>query len=187
MFGYSRGHETSVGTVMKPLPLQLLLAWLWIWLGFLSGFVLGLFFHRESWLGGYTSLKRRLYRLCHISFFGLGVLNLCFYLTVQVSGISGTALTVAAWAFVVGTVSMPLCCLLMAHVPRARLCFGLPVVSLLVGGALTVLLVGSGCRTGFLTSDKGPPPYFPSPLSGGHSNHALQAEKFPAKTKDSAI
>ena len=131
---------------MKPLQLQLLLAWVWIWLGFLSGFALGLFFHRESWLGGYTSLKRRLYRLCHISFFGLGVLNLCFYLTVQVSGATGMTLTVASWAFIVGAVSMPLCCLLMAHFPRTRLCFGVPVLSLVVGGALTAFVVSGPSR-----------------------------------------
>jgi hypothetical protein len=131
---------------MKPLQLQLLLAWVWIWLGFLSGFALGLFFHRESWLGGYSSLKRRLYRLCHISFFGLGVLNLCFYLTVQVSGATGLTLTVASWAFIVGAVSMPLCCLLMAHFPRTRLCFGVPVLSLILGGALTAVAVAGPSR-----------------------------------------
>ena len=43
--------------------MNLLLAWLWICLGFLSGMLLGLFFHRENWLGGYGSLKRRMYRL----------------------------------------------------------------------------------------------------------------------------
>ena len=45
--------------------------------------VLGLFFHRENWLGGYASLKRRMYRLGHISFFGLGAVNLLFWLTVK--------------------------------------------------------------------------------------------------------
>jgi hypothetical protein len=123
---------------MNALHFQLVLAWVWIWLGFLSGFALGLFFHREDWFGGYTSLKRRLYRLCHISFFGLGALNLCFYLTVQACGLTGVALTVASWAFIVGAVFMPFCCLLMAHFPRTRLLFGLPVMSLLVGGGLIV-------------------------------------------------
>ena len=61
--------------------INLLVAWVWILLGFLSGFGLGLNFHREDWLGGYGSYKRRLFRLGHISFFGLGALNLMFYLT----------------------------------------------------------------------------------------------------------
>jgi len=54
---------------------NLIAAWLGIPLGFGSGLVLGLFFQRENWLGGYSSPKRRLYRLAHISFFGLGALE----------------------------------------------------------------------------------------------------------------
>jgi hypothetical protein len=57
---------------------NLTLAWLWILLGFVSGMVLGLFFHRENWLGGYGSFQRRMYRLGHISFFGLGAVNALF-------------------------------------------------------------------------------------------------------------
>ena len=63
--------------------LNLILAWLWILLGFATGMVLGMFFHGENWLGGYGSFKRRMYRLGHISFFGLGVVNLLFCLTAQ--------------------------------------------------------------------------------------------------------
>ena len=43
--------------------------------------VLGMFFHGENWLGGYASFKRRMYRLGHISFFGLGAVNMLFCLT----------------------------------------------------------------------------------------------------------
>jgi len=67
---------------MKSNP-NLILAWLWILLGFVSGMMLGMFFHGENWLGGYGSFKRRMYRLGHISFFGLGAVNLLFWLTVQ--------------------------------------------------------------------------------------------------------
>lgn len=124
---------------MTALRINLLLAWVWICLGFLSGLGLGLFFQRENWLGGYSSLKRRLYRLCHISFFGLGVLNLCFFLTAQAFGLTGTGLLIASWAFIVGAVTMPLCCLVMAHFPRVLPIFSVPVVSLLLGGALTIV------------------------------------------------
>lgn len=47
--------------------INLIFAWLWIAVGFVLGFIFGLNFHREEWLGGYTTLKRRLYRLAHIS------------------------------------------------------------------------------------------------------------------------
>ena len=41
-------------------------AWIGIIAGMLSGAALGLFFHEESWLGGYGSWPRRLLRLGHI-------------------------------------------------------------------------------------------------------------------------
>lgn len=125
---------------MNPHPFQinLALAWLWILLGFVSGFGLGLNFHREDWLGGYGSFCRRLCRLGHISFFGLAVVNLLFYFTVRWLGLSGTALVVASWGFAAGAVSMPCCCFVMAFFPNLRLLFLLPVVSLVVAGLSTV-------------------------------------------------
>ncbi len=121
--------------------INLLVAWVWILLGFASGTVMGLFFHRDDWMGGYGSFKRRLYRLAHISFFGLGAVNLGFYFTVRAAGSGAAIVPVASWAFVVGAISMPLCCYLMAHFPRARLLFGLPVISLLLGGVFTAVSI----------------------------------------------
>jgi hypothetical protein len=120
------------------MPINLLVAWTWILLGFVSGFCLGLGFHRENWLGGYASLKRRLYRLGHISLFALGAINLFFYLTADHLHAGGIAWAIASWAFVAGAVSMPMCCLIMAHVPKARLLFAVPVLSLLTAGAATL-------------------------------------------------
>jgi hypothetical protein len=121
--------------------INLLLSWLWILLGFVSGMVIGMFFHRENWLGGYGSFKRRMYRLGHISFFGLGAVNLMFWLTVKALSISGPLVEVASWAFVVGAVTMPLCCLVMAHFPKAHMLFAVPVISLIVAGTLTLMEV----------------------------------------------
>ncbi len=124
--------------------LNLFFAWLWILFGFVSGLGLGLFFHREDWLGGYASFQRRMYRLAHISFFGLGVVNLLFWLTLQRMGPPqplATVATVASWAFVTGGVTMPLCCAVMARFPKAHLIFAVPVVSLILGGALTLVLI----------------------------------------------
>jgi hypothetical protein len=117
---------------------NLLFAWSGILLGFLSGLGLGLFFHREEWLGGYASLKRRLYRLAHISLFGLGAVNLFFYLTVRTLAFT-PLLSLASWSFVIGAVSMPVCCVVMAHFPRSQPLFAIPVLSLLAGGGLTLM------------------------------------------------
>jgi len=126
------------------MQINLLAAWTGILLGFLSGLTLGLFFHRDDWLGGYGSFKRRLYRLGHISFFGLGIVNLAFYLTAINVMAPGPLLSIASWGFVIGAISMPVCCLIMAHFPKTHLLFGVPVVSLLLAGAMTVLLVAQG-------------------------------------------
>jgi len=122
---------------MKSNP-NLFLAWLWILLGFVTGMILGIFFHDEKWLGGYASFKRRMYRLGHISFFGLGVANLLFWVTLHNLSASSTLLEVASWAFITGAVTMPLCCVVMAHFPKAHPVFAVPVVSLITGAALTL-------------------------------------------------
>lgn len=121
--------------------LNLLLAWLWILLGFVSGLFLGMFFHRENWLGGYGSFRRRLYRLAHISFFGLGAVNLLFWLTLHDGLIGGGWVPVASWAFIAGALTMPVCCVVLAQFPRAQLIFSVPVLCLLTGGLITVLLL----------------------------------------------
>lgn len=121
------------------LQLNLVLAWLWILLGFVSGTVLGLFLHKEEWLGGYASHRRRLYRLGHISFFGLGAVNLLFWLTLKTLSELSPFAFVASWAFVIGAITMPLCCVIMAHRPRLYLIFTVPVVSLLIAGGFTMI------------------------------------------------
>jgi hypothetical protein len=121
--------------------LNLLVAWLWILLGFISGLVLGLFFQRESWLGGYASFKRRMYRLAHISFFGLGFVNFLFALTPKNIPATGPLVEIASWTFVLGALTMPLCCVVMAHYPKAQMIFAVPVVCLIFGGGLTLTLL----------------------------------------------
>jgi len=103
-----------------------------------------MFFHRENWLGGYGSFKRRLYRLGHISFFGLGAVNLLFWLTLKNIPATSALVSAASWAFIVGGIAMPVCCLVMAHRPKAHMIFSVPVVSLLVGGVLMLLLLCHG-------------------------------------------
>jgi hypothetical protein len=122
---------------------NLQLAWIWILLGFISGAIMGSFFHRETWLGGYGSLPRRMYRLGHISFFGLSIINLMFFVTVRELGLGGAAIVWASRGFVAGAITMPVCCGLMAHIPRARLLFAVPVVSLLGACVLTLVALAT--------------------------------------------
>jgi hypothetical protein len=115
---------------------NLILAWAWILLGFITGMLIGMFFHKPDWLGGYGSHPRRMYRLGHISFFGLGAVDLFFALTVKIFEIDGSWIPWASRAFIVGAITMPICCALMAHFKWAHHLFAVPVVSLLIGGTI---------------------------------------------------
>lgn len=105
-------------------------AWVAFLLGIIAGAVSGLRFDQEAFLGGYTSWRRRLVRLGHISFFGLGLLNLGFALTARALDLT-TGLTLASVLLVVGVITMPLVCYLAAFRPPFRHLFFIPVLSVL--------------------------------------------------------
>jgi hypothetical protein len=103
-------------------------AWIGFLLGCAAGAISGLFFHREDWLGGYASWPRRMIRLGHIAFFGIGFLNLGFGLTSQMLGIN-SGLTIPSWLFIVGAVTMPVVCYMSAWKPYFRHIFFIPALS----------------------------------------------------------
>ena len=109
--------------------------WIGLLLGCLSGAVPGLFFFREDWLGGYASWRRRMIRLAHISFFGLGFINLFATLSVRVLGIEGGSCLVSL-LLVVGAATMPTVCYLSAWRPVFRHLFFIPAGSVTLGIAL---------------------------------------------------
>ena len=121
------------------MPRNEIFGWVWILAGLLSGLGLGLHFQREDWLGGYGSHPRRLIRLGHVSFLGLGFLNILFALAATRMKLGPEALGVASWALVMGGITMPLCCALMAWRRSMQPLFAVPVVSLLLGTALVVI------------------------------------------------
>lgn len=118
--------------------INLVSAWIGLLLGFVSGALMGLKFHQPDWLGGYTSYPRRMIRLGHISFFGLGMVNLMFYFVTRSLPPFGPALVAASWLFIVGAITMPVCCALMLRGASWRNAFVVPVLSLLVAGGLTL-------------------------------------------------
>jgi len=126
---------------LDPIVLTMIKAgWLGMLLGVVSGAVIGLFFHREDWMGGYGSYRRRLTRLGHISFFGLGLVNFSFALTQHLLPLSAPWSSVAMGAFLVGAVSMPACCFLSAWRKRFRHFFFIPVSGVSLG-VICVLFV----------------------------------------------
>ena len=119
--------------------IMLLAGWSGMLGGVLSGAILGLFFHNENWMGGYSSFRRRLARLGHISFFGLGFLNLLLAFTNQLVALPERAASVAAGALIVGAVAMPTCCFLSSWRPSFRHLFALPVAGVFTGIVATLV------------------------------------------------
>jgi hypothetical protein len=124
------------------MTVNLYAAWIAFLLGALAGVVPGLFFHREAWLDGYASWPRRMIRLGHISFFGIGLLNLAAAVTADTAGVRG-GLAVASGSLIVGAVAMPTVCYLSAWKQSFRHLFFIPAsaVTLGIGVFLWRLLV----------------------------------------------
>lgn len=110
-------------------------AWVGILLGCVAGAVPGLFFHRGDWLGGYASWPRRMIRLAHIAFFGLGFLNLAFALTARTLQIDA-GLRLVSTLLIVGAAAMPAVCYLAAWRPSCRHLFCVPAAAVTAGVAL---------------------------------------------------
>ena len=121
--------------------INLIGGWLGMLAGVVSGAVVGLFFHRDDWMGGYGSYRRRLARLGHIAFFGLGFVNLAFAATSTQLALDGRTLVIASWALIAGAATMPVCCFLSAWRKPFRHLFPIPVIAV-TAGILAILIGG---------------------------------------------
>ena len=104
--------------------------WGLILTAFVTGAVLGLFFYREDFLGGYAAFRRRILRLGHIALAALGMINILFGLSTMALPASLTH--VASFAWMIGGVSMPAVCFLSSWQPRWRHLFFVPVSALVI-------------------------------------------------------
>lgn len=129
---------------MEVASLNLLAGWLGMLGGVVSGAAIGLFFHRDEWMGGYFSFRRRMTRLGHISFFGLGFINLMFAFSIRTDEFPLFEVQIASLCFILGLVTMPLCCFLTAWRKPLRNLFPIPVLSVLIG--IVALLAGWPAR-----------------------------------------
>ena len=108
--------------------------WIGIFLGCIAGAVMGMFFHDEGWLGGYGSWQRRMVRLGHISFFGIGFVNIAYALSVKAFGMEN--LELVSWLLIIAAITMPMLCYLSAFKKFFRHLFFIPAVSLMAGLAI---------------------------------------------------
>ncbi len=112
-------------------------AWIGFLLGCVAGAIPGLFFHHSDWLGGYASWPRRMIRLAHIAFFGVGFINLSFALTAKALGLEAGLQSISR-LLIVGAVAMPTVCYLSAWKPAFRHLFFIPAMSVTGGIGLFV-------------------------------------------------
>ena len=119
-------------------PLNWQAGWLLILASFATGAAIGLFFHRDDFLGGYQSFPRRLLRLGHIALAALGAINVLFSLSPWPPAVTGLS-SAASLCFVVGGVAMPSVCFLTAWRRPFRHLFALPVVTLVLAALLTYI------------------------------------------------
>lgn len=113
--------------------LNMLVGWIGMLSGAVSGAVIGLYFGRDDWAGGYASFRRRMLRLGHISFFGIGFLNLLFGLTLTAVSLPPAHSRIASAGFLIALIAMPACCFLTAWKKPLRHLFPIPVLAVLAG------------------------------------------------------
>jgi hypothetical protein len=98
---------------------------------FVTGALVGLFFHRDDFWGGYASFRRRIVRLGHIALAALGMLNVLYALSPAPAEPSVHD-QLASVGFLVGGVSMPAVCFLTGWKKPFRFLFFIPVTALIV-------------------------------------------------------
>ena len=122
---------------------SLLNGWYGILAGIVSGAIIGLFFHKPDWMGGYTSFRRRLTRLGHISFIGIGLLNFLFGFTLASPVVAAGSERIAERGsiyFMAALITMPLVCFLTAWKKPFRHLFFIPVLTT-TGGVICAIRI----------------------------------------------
>ncbi len=117
-------------------------AWVSLVLGAISGLVIGLWsfggpLEVPAWLGDYDVVSRRLARLCHISFFGLGILNLLVARELPGCALRERAKQTASIAMNFGNVFLPLTLFAAAFYDPMKYAMGLPSMSVALALAIT--------------------------------------------------
>jgi hypothetical protein len=112
--------------------------WLLVLGAFITGALIGVAFHREDFLGGYGSFRRRMLRLGHIALAALGMMNVLFSLSPWPPAAAWTG-RAASLCFLAGGLAMPAACFLTAWREPFRHVFAVPVLALTLAVVLTLI------------------------------------------------
>jgi hypothetical protein len=122
--------------------------WVSTCVGAASGLILGLWsfdgpFAVPGWLGEYDNTARRLARLGHIAFFGLGILNILVAMELRRNSLGLKARRVASWTMNFGNVFLPLTLFAAAAYRPCKYFMSAPAVAVFI--ALTFIAYGAVC------------------------------------------
>jgi hypothetical protein len=112
--------------------------WWLVLFAFVTGAGMGLFFHRDDFLGGYDAFRRRLVRLGHIALAALGMLNVIFSSSPWPPPTTWMG-HAASTGFAFGGVAMPAVCFLTGWREGCRHLFFIPVLALLLAVIFTLI------------------------------------------------
>jgi hypothetical protein len=95
-----------------------------------------------AWMGDYTDTSRRLVRLGHIAFIGLGLIDILIERELARSAVAPGARAVASWAMVVGNVMLPVTLFAAAAFRPLKYFMALPATAVFIA----LVLAAYGAR-----------------------------------------
>ncbi|MFC1847052.1 hypothetical protein ACFLYS_03235 [Chloroflexota bacterium] len=117
---------------------NVIFGWAWMCLGFIFGMTLGLWAEGDTWLGGYASVARRYLRLGHVAFIALPIINILYGKELPLVDLGDSMKYIGSYLMIFGAVGVPITCVSVAFVRKARYFLPLPASAILIG---TIILV----------------------------------------------
>ena len=144
MLGLSQGAKVRLKehTMQQDWNINRAIGWSSMALGVATGLVMGLWSFAgpvPSPLGEYGDVSRRLARLGHIAFFGLGILNLLLARDLSNLDLDQGQRRVAAWTMNFGNIFLPLTLFAAAAWQPLKYTMPLPAISVFVAMAIAAL------------------------------------------------
>jgi hypothetical protein len=132
------------------------IGWASIAVGIATGLVMGLWsfdgpLPTPSWLGEYGDTSRRLARLGHIAFIGLGILNILLARELAQSSLTARGRRLASVSMNLGNVLLPITLFAAAAWHPAKYAMGLPATAVFIA----MILAAWGARNGGGDGDRG--------------------------------
>jgi hypothetical protein len=127
-----------------------LVGWTSLAVGVAVGLVIGLWsfdgpMRPPAWIGEYADTSRRLVRLGHIAFIGLGLIDILIERELERSALAPAARAVASWSMVVGNVLLPVTLFAAAAYRPFKYFMAVPAMSVFL--ALVLAAAGSRLRS----------------------------------------